>query len=323
MNAAEGSVRIRRARVSREALSEYAIVFSFAALFLTLSIASGAFLTSTNLLNILDQWAPAGIAALGQTLVIIAGGFDLSVTAIFSVSGVIAAKVANSSGSAALGWFAGIGVGAGLGLINAILVTRIRINALIATLATGFAFSGFALVLTDGRLITVENTVFRDLGTNELLGIKFTVWIFAAAAIVAGIALARTNFGRYIYAEGGNKEAARLSGIRTELISSLTFVISGACAGLAGVLVASRIGGGQAGASTELALTTIAAVVLGGTSIQGGYGAIWRTVLGILILALIGNGFNLLGVNSTYQQIVTGAIILLAVGVDSWARRTT
>lgn len=308
-------------RFSRGNLSEYGIILSFLVLTVLVSVSSDVFLTPRNALNIFDQWAPVGIIALGQTLVIIAGGFDLSVAAIFAVGGVIAAQTTNTTGSVLLGWLSGAIAGALLGSINGGLVTFGRINPLIATLATSLAFGGLALVLTGGTLITVEDQAFRSLGRDAFLGIKWTIWMFALAIILAGIALSRSNFGRYIFATGGNSEAARLSGIRTAQISATTYIISGLCAGLAGVMVASRIGTGQADAGSSFALTSIAAVVLGGTSIKGGYGAIWRTVLGVLMLAVIGNGFNLLGVNPVYQQMVMGAVIALAVSVDAWARK--
>ena len=315
------NVGLARFRFSRGNLSEYGIILSFLVLTVLVSVSSDVFLTPRNALNIFDQWTPVGIIALGQTLVIIAGGFDLSVAAIFAVGGVVAAQTTNTTGSVVLGWLAGAVAGAVLGAINGGLVTFGRINPLIATLATSLAFGGLALVLTGGTLITVEDQAFRILGRDSFLGIKWTIWLFLTAIIIAGIALSRSNFGRYIFATGGNSEAARLSGIRTAQISAATYVISGLCAGVAGVIVASRIGTGQADAGADFALTSIAAVVLGGTSIKGGYGAIWRTVLGVLMLAVIGNGFNLLGVNPVYQQMVMGAVIALAVSIDAWARK--
>lgn len=314
--------RLANLRFSRGGLSEYGIIVSFLVLTVLLSVSSDVFLTPRNALNIFDQWAPVGIIALGQTLVIIAGGFDLSVAAIFAVGGVIAAQTTNATGSVLLGWVSGALAGAVLGLINGGLVTFGRINPLIATLATSLAFGGLALALTGGTLITVEDQAFRVLGRDTFLGVKWTIWLFLLAIIVAGIALSRSNFGRYIFATGGNSEAARLSGIKTGQIAASTYAISGLCSGVAGVMVASRIGTGQADAGASFALTSIAAVVLGGTSIKGGYGAIWRTVLGILMLAFIGNGFNLLGVDPVYQQMVMGAIIALAVSLDAWARKS-
>lgn len=318
---AERGLRIGGRTLRVGSLSEYGIVLIFVLLAGVLSLSSDVFLTPRNALNILDQWAPIGIIALGQTFVIIAGGFDLSVAATFAVGGVVAAQTANATGSVLIGWLAGAGAGAVLGAINGTLVTLGRINALIATLATSLAFGGLALVLTGGALITAEDPAFLALGTDRLLGVKWTIWLFALAVIIAGVALSRSNYGRYVFATGGNIEAARLSGIRTQGIALSTYVISGLCAGIAGVIVASRIGTGQADAGGDTALTSIAAVVLGGTSIKGGYGAVWRTVMGVLMLAIIGNGFNILGVDPVYQQMVQGGIIALAVSVDAWTRK--
>jgi ribose transport system permease protein len=310
------------AAIQLSALRDYGIVISCIGLFAILSLSSDAFLTSTNILNILDQWSAAGIIACGATLVIIAGGFDLSVGAIFAVAGVVAAKVANSTGVEA-GILSGMLVGLAFGILNGVLSTVGRINPFIATLSTSIMIRGFALVLTGGLLVTVGDESFTALGRDEFLGVKWSIWIFAAFAVVCAILLSRTTFGRYIYAVGGNAEAARLSGLRVSVIKGATFAISGLSAGISGVLVASRASTGQADVGVGLELTAIAAVVIGGTSILGGEGAIWRTVLGVLLLAMINNGFNLLGVDATYQQIVQGAIIVTAVAVDAWARRSS
>lgn len=310
----------RRPRVTVSTLRDYGIVLSLGVLFVTLALASDAFLTSTNLLNILDQSASVGIIACAGTLVIIAGGFDLSVAAVFALSGAIAAAVANELGPS-LGILAGVMAGTAAGGLNGLLTTVGRVNPFIATLATMIMFRGAALVVTGGLLIVVTDPAFSGLGRNMIAGIRYPVWIFIAFAVVLSIVLTRTRFGRYVFAAGGNAEAARLSGIRVGLVRWATFAISGFAAGLAGVISTSRVATGQADAGTGMELTAIAAVVIGGTSIMGGEGAIWRTVLGVLLLALIGNGFNLLGVEPMYQQIFQGAIIATAALIDVWVRR--
>jgi ribose transport system permease protein len=308
-------------RTSGFALRDYGILVCFAALFITLSVTSDAFLTSSNLLNLLDQATPTGIIACAATLVIIAGGFDLSVGAIYAIAGVIAAKVALDSG-AVLGLLAGVAIGVGFGIANGILVTKGFVHSFIATLATALIVRGAASAITHGNLITVTDPGFAKLGTNALLGVKYSIWIFLAFALVTWFLLARTTFGRYVYAVGGNAMAASLSGIRVSLVKASTFAISGLAAGLAGVIIASRNITGQSDSGMGLELSVIAAVVIGGTSILGGSGAVWRTVVGVLLLAMIGNGFNLLNVDPTYQQMVQGGIILLAVVVDARARRS-
>lgn len=303
-------------------LRDYGIVISFVTLFVVLSIWSDVFLTERNLLNILDQWSAVGIIACAGTLVIIAGGFDLSVGAIAALSGVVAAKTANGV-SPELGLVAGVALGLGLGAVNGALTTVGRINPFIATLATSIVFRGLAIAITGGLLILVEDKSFSTLGRGEFLGVKYSIWSFVGVVVVTGVLLARTTFGRYVYAAGGNAEAARLSGVRVNTVRAATFVISGCAAGLGGVIATSRVSTGQADASVGIELEAIAAIVIGGTSILGGQGAIWRTVLGVLLLAMIGNGFNLLNVNPTYQRIFQGLIILAAVAVDAWSRRRT
>jgi ribose transport system permease protein len=299
---------------------DYGIVYAFLALFIALSFASSSFLQFQNMSNILDQWAAIGLLACGETLCIIAGVFDLSVGAIVSVSGVVACKVANST-TPTLGLLAGVATGLGLGVINGIVIDRTRINSFIGTLATSIVYGGFAIVITGGLIQTVLNPDFGIIGQDSLWGITYTGWTWIIFALITGFLLSRTIFGRYVYATGGNPEAARLSGIRVGMLRGSCFAISGLAAGLAGVLLASRTQSAAANLGTGMELTAISAAVVGGTSIMGGEGAIWRAVLGTLLLAIIGNGFNLLNIDTTYQQIVQGGLILLAVAADQLARR--
>jgi ribose transport system permease protein len=298
---------------------DYTIAASFVALFVYLSFASSAFLTSQNLLNILDQNADVGIIACAGTLVVICGGFDLSTAATYALGGVVAAKLAQSIDPTAAMAF-GVLCGLVAGIANGLVVTVGKVNAFIATLATGLVIRGIALLVTDGNIISVPDPSFSTLGRNELLGAKLSVWVFVGFAVITGLLLARTTIGRYWYAVGGNAEAARLSGLRVNGLRVATFAISGSAAALAGVIVASRVASAQADAGTGIELTAIAAIVLGGTSILGGQGAVWRTVIGVLILALIANGFDLLSLNPLYQEIVQGSLILLAVALDARTR---
>jgi ribose transport system permease protein len=301
---------------------EYGIVASFIAVFLILTFSSNVFLTKTNVLNMLDQTAPTGIMAVGGTLVFIAGGFDLSIGAVFAISGVLAAKAAPSLGPS-LSLALGALVGLGFGVLNGLLVTIGRINAFIATLSTQLVIRGLAVAITSGYLIVVTNPGFSHFGQGRALGVTYGPWVWLIFALCAGVMLSRTSLGRFIYASGGNQEAARLSGVRVPLVRAITFAISGFSASLAGVLIASRVSTGQADAGTGIEFTVIAGIVIGGVSIFGGEGAIWRSVLGVLLLTMIGNGFNLLGINPIYSQVFQGGIILLAVAVDSWSRRST
>jgi len=311
----------RAARTPLRAMRDYGIVLTLVALVVVLSLASDAFLTTTNLFNILDQWAPLGIIALGMTLVLIAGGFDLSAGAVFALAGVIAATAANEFGIVP-GILLGCAVGLLAGVINGVLITGAGINAFVATLATSIMLGGVTLAITDGTLVFVEVQGFNTFARGELFGIRYPVFMLAAAIVVAYVVLHKSTFGRYVYAVGGNPEAARLSGIRVGWVQTGTYMAVGTAAGLAGVILASRLSTAtpDAGGFTLL-FDVFAAVIIGGTSIAGGYGAVWRTVLGVLLLALIGNGFNLLNVDQVYQRIIFGAIILFAVWVDAWSRR--
>ena len=312
--------RLTLRRIGIDTLWDYAVLLTFVVLFVALSIASPAFLTTRNLFNILDQSAPVGIIACAATLVIIAGGFDLSAGAIFALAGVMAANLANAT-NPTTGMLVALLMATGLGLFNGLLVSGFQINPFVATLATGMMIRGLAVVITSGFLVTVADERYTIIGREAFLGVKYSVWLFAAFAAICGFLLSRTKLGRHIYAVGGNAEAARLSGIRVGWVKALTFGISGFAAGLAGLIASSRVSTGQADAGSLIELTAIAAVVIGGTSIAGGEGAIWRTIVGILLLALIGNGFNMLRVEPFYQDIVKGAIIVVAVAVDAWSKR--
>jgi ribose transport system permease protein len=326
MSALEAGVagRFTRLREFRlEMLRDYGIVLAFVALFVTLSFASDVFLKQQNFMNILDQWSAIGIIAVGSTLVFIAGGFDLSISAVYALSGIIAAKAANSLG-VPVGLFLGCLIGLGVGIVNGAIVTVGRINPFMATLASSLMIRGLALAVSGGFLVRVaDDTGFDVIGRGEFLGAKYSVYLFAGVILVAALLLHRTTYGRYMYASGGNAEAARLSGVRVNLVRASTYAASGLCAGIGGMIVASRVNTGQADAGVGLEFDAIAAVVIGGTSILGGAGAIWRTVLGVLLLAMIQNGFNLLNVQAVYQRIIYGAIIIGAVGIDAWSRRSS
>lgn len=305
-----------------ETVRRTGVLVSFAALFGILSVASPPFLRFENLTNILDQQAATIIIAAAGTLVLIAGGLDLSVGAVYALTGVTAATLASSAGPVpAIG--VGVMVGLAVGVVNGLLVTWFRINSLIATLAMSFVVYGIGALVTQGNLVVAfDRTDFQAFANTRILGMTSAAWIMVGFASVVAVVLARTTFGRYVYGTGGNAEAARLAGVPIDRVRLATFALSGLAAGLAGVIDASRVLSAQANAGSFLAFTVLAGIVVGGTSILGGEGAIWRTVVGCLFIALIGNGFNLLGLDPFYRQITLGLILLLAVGIDAWARRT-
>ena len=301
------------------------IAIPFVILFIVLSVASGPFFQTSNLLDILDQQASTLIIAAAGTLVLIAGGIDLSVGATYALAGVTAAELAQSA-PPALAILAGIGVGLLVGLVNGIIATILRINALIATLAMSFVVSGLASLVTGGNLIILySHPSFGNLAKTAILGVNTSTWAMVIAVVALGVLLTRSAAGRYMFAAGSNAEAARLAGVRVQQIRIITFVLSGGAAALGGVIDASRVLSAQASSGeTTLTFTVLAGIVVGGTSILGGEGGIWRTVVGVLFIALIGNGFDLLGLNPLYEQITLGVILLIAVGGDAWSRlRTT
>jgi ribose transport system permease protein len=311
---------MKGAGLGRIDLRSAAIVLPFLALFTALAVASPPFLTTTNLLNIVDQQAHVLIIAAAGTLVLVAGGIDLSVGAVAALAAVTAATVTLVAGPW-LGIIAGIGVGFAAGLANGVIVTFFRISPLIATLAMSFLVAGLAALVTGGNLLVLfEYPDFGVVSRTEILGVRSSSWLMIGGILTIGVLLARTTVGRYMYAVGGSTEAASLAGVPVKAVRLATFVVSGGAAGLGGVIVASRTLSAQATSGQELAFTVLAGIVVGGTSIAGGEGAVWRTVVGVLFIALIGNGFNLLGLDPLYRQIALGLIILLAVGVDSALR---
>lgn len=308
-------------RTQHLGVGDFGVAIAVVVIFVVLSFASDVFFTARNLLNVLDQSAITGMIAAGGTLVLIAGGFDLSVGAIFAISGVFAAQMAAGGMSPGLALLLGALTGVGFGLVNGLLATVGRINAIITTLATGIMIRGLALVVTGGMLVRVSDPAFTTVGRGEFLGAKYIVWVFLAVVAITWFLLSRTVFGRYVYASGGNPTAATLSGVRVGVVQAVTFTISGLTAGIAGVLVASRVATGQADAGMGLEINAIAAIVIGGTSINGGEGAVWKTVFGVLLVTLVGNGMNLLNVNPIWREIFQGAIILGAVAIDAWSRK--
>jgi len=305
-------------------IRDYGVVVAFLVLFVTLSIASDVFLTWENMKNLAFQTAPVGIIAVGGTLVFIAGGFDLSVGAISAFTGIMAAKIFNATGIGLWGsLILGALVGLGFGIGNGLLVTLGRVNAFIATLATSIIIAGLGQVVTSGNLVSVASDNFTKLGLGSAWGIGYPVYVWFAFAGVCGFLLSRTAFGRYVYAVGGNAEAARLAGVRVNVVRATTFAISGLAAGIAGVILVSEVGTAQWNANTGIEFDAITAIVLGGTSLLGGEGAIWRAMLGAFFLQMIGNGFNLLGTTPELQYVIKGLILAAAVSLDAWARRRT
>jgi ribose transport system permease protein len=296
------------------------IFLPFLILFITLSIASDPFLRTVNLLNILDQQSGILIIAAAGTLILVSGSIDLSVGATYALVGCVSAQFALTHSvfsSVALGLLLGLGVG----IVNGVVVAILKINSLIATLAMSFVIGGLGSKITEGNLIVLaEKPGYGKIAQSSLLGVNSSIWIMVFVVIILGFLLTRTTTGRYIIAAGGNSQAARLAGIRVSFVKIIAFGLSGMAAGLAGMIDASRVLSASAALGSTLAFTVLAGIVVGGTSIAGGEGSVWRTAVGVLFIALIGNGFDLIGIDPLYKQITLGGILLIAVGLDAWAR---
>ncbi|MFI0486069.1 ABC transporter permease [Actinomadura sp. 9N215] len=306
------------------AVRDHGIVVALAGLVVALSLSTGTFLTKGNLVNVLDQAVVVGLLACGMTLCIVCGVFDLSVSAVLAVSAVVAVLVTQSAGTPA-GYAAGVATGALMGTVTGLVVALSRVHSFIATLALSIVYRGLAVVITGGAIVyphADQLDAFQTLSLPTVLGgVTVPTLVLAGVAAACWTLLAATTFGRAVYAVGGNAEAARLSGIRIAPVRVAVFAVSGACAGTAGLVMTTRAGSAQASLGSLLELTAIAAVVIGGTSILGGEGAVWRCLVGVLILTLISNGFNLLGWDPTYKQVIEGLLILAAVTLDRLLRR--
>jgi ribose transport system permease protein len=294
----------------------------FVILFVTLCIWSPPFHTLTNLKNILDQQA-ANLAIAGAgTLVLVAGGLDLSVGATYGLTAVVSGNLAEHHSP-----FLAIGVallvGLGVGLVNGVIVAFLKINPLIATLAMSFVIGGVAQKVSGDNLIVLsQNSGFYRFANASFLSVPSAVWIVFVFIVILALLLFRTTFGRYVVASGGNAEAARLAGVRVNQIRIITYALSGLAAGLGGVIDTSRLLSAQASSGgSGLTFLVLAGIVVGGTSIAGGEGSVVRTVLGVLFIALIYNGMYLLNFPTLYQPIVLGVLLLAAVGLDVWARK--
>ena len=310
-------------RVARELRAAWMLL----AVCVVLAVASPVFATSGNLLNVALATSVTALLAAGQTFVIILAEIDLSVGAVLGFSAAITALTLRHQ-STVTAIVVGLLVGAGAGLVNGLLVTKARMPSFIATLATMSVLGGLTLQLSQGNPIAVTDYDFQNIGQARLAGIPAPVWIMVLVFIGFGVLLARTRFGRYVYATGDNAEAARLSGIAVDRVKILAFVISGLLAALAGFIVSARLSTAEPTAGTGLELEAIAAVIIGGTSLAGGRGDLVGTIVGALILGVIDNGMNLLGVSPFLQSVVKGLVILFAVLLDrnadvirGWFRR--
>ena len=279
-------------------------------------ILSPYFLTVTNLLNVLEQTSINAIVAVGMTYVIIGGGIDLSVGSILALAGVVLAESLHGGWPLAMAIGAALGVGALVGAANGLGIAFGRLPPFIMTLGMMSVARGGALLATDGRPVSGFDAAFRSIATARVAGVPAPVIFMVATYVIAHFVLSRTRFGRYVYGIGGNEEATRLSGIPVRFHKTMVYAVSGLTSAMAAVLLTARLNTAQPIAGINYELDAIAATVIGGTSLSGGQGSIGGTLVGALTMGVLRNGLNLLGVSSFLQQLVIGAVIIVAVLVD-------
>jgi len=299
-------------------IRQYGLLIVFGLICLSISLISPQFLTVSNWTIIVTQVSINALLAFGVTFVIITGGIDLSLGSIVAVTGVTSAMLAHpDTYPVLLPIFMGLLAGLLMGAFNGFIITKSKIAPFIVTLGTMTIGRGLVLILSDGRPVSNLSDSFNYLGSGTVLGIPVLILIFILVFAFCSIILNKTILGRYIYAVGGNEQAARASGINVDRVKLAVYSISGLLAGLAGILLASRINTGQPNAGAGFELDAIAAVVIGGTSTSGGRGSMAGTLIGVLLIGVINNGLDLLNVTSYYQQVVMGIIIIGAVVLDS------
>jgi ribose transport system permease protein len=288
-----------------------------AALCIVISIAEPQFYSEANVIAILRQCALVLIVACGMTMLIITAEVDLSVGASLAFVGCIGMSVLNATHSLALGMLAGLAFAGAVGLANGLIVTRLKVNSLIATIGTMMMLQGGVYLFTREAVQNHHQLVdFTALGAGYVGAIPIPVIFAAVIFLVAWITLRFTVLGRFIYAVGANEKAVRLSGVRSERLKLFAFVLTGLCVGIAGMILSSLMNAGQPTAGRGFELTVIAAVILGGTSLTGGRGTLFGTLLGVLVLKVIDNGIIILGWNQDLQMIVPGVVIILATYLD-------
>lgn len=296
------------------------IIIALLAMFIFLTVfptTRSTFLTPKNMFNILRQNASNLFLATGMTMVIILGGIDLSVGSVIALSGVVAAGcVVNFGLPEAVGFAAAIAVGAIVGMFNGFVICKTDIPPFIVTLASMNITKGIALVLTGGAPIRCMTDAFKFPGAGYVGSVPTPVILMVVIFVIAALMINRTQLGRHIYAVGGNVQAAKFSGINVQKVKFIVYTYTGLMAGIAGVVIASRLYSGQPTAGDGAEMDAIASVVVGGTSMSGGSGRIGGTLIGVLIIGVLNNGLNLLGVDSNFQYVVKGLVILLAVYID-------
>lgn len=303
---------------SKEMLGKLGPLLGLFLIVIVITILNPSFMTTDNILNILRQVSISALIAFGMTFVILTGGIDLSVGSTLALTGAVAATMLASGIDPVLTMLAALLLGAVLGAINGVIIAKGKVAPFIATLATMTIYRGLTLVYTDGRPVSdLGNEItFQMLGKGYFFGIPVPVCTMILAFIVLYVIMHKTTFGRRVYAVGGNEAASKLSGINVDRVKIAVYSLTGMLAALSALILTSRLNSAQPTAGTSYELDAIAAVVLGGTSLTGGKGWIFGTLVGALIIGVLNNGLNLIGVSSFFQQVVKGIVILIAVLID-------
>jgi ribose/xylose/arabinose/galactoside ABC-type transport system permease subunit len=309
------------ARRLPQLIARYGSLIMLVVLVVGMSLATPEFSRLSNLLNVARQVSIWAIIATGMTFVIITAGIDLSVGSLVALTACVAMTVIDRSGWDGVGVLVGILVGGLGGAVNGALVAWARVPPFISTLGALTVFRGLALIVTHGVPIIKFEGNFRYIGQGVVWGIPVPILLMAAVVLVMQVVLRRTAFGAHVYAVGGNEEASRLAGIKVAWVKFWTYVICGLLTGLAGMVLMARLSSAQPAVGEGMELDAIAAVVLGGTSLMGGRGSVWNTLVGALVIGVLNNGMNLLGVHTHYQLVAKGIIIVLAVLLDAYLKK--
>lgn len=315
----EESVKMNKKKLINQ-INIYRSVLILLVICVFATILSPSFLSVTNLFNVFKQITVAGIVGCGMTFVILTGGIDLSVGSILGLSGVLASGVLASTGNTAVAVAVSLTVGIACGAVNGFFVSVCGIPPFISTLGMMTLLRGVILVYTKGSPIPIKSDAYKFFGKGSIAGIPVPVIILIIVFLLAHYILTQTSYGRSVYAVGGNREAARLSGIRVKTSEFLVYTLNGLMCGMAGLILTARLGSAQSTSGTGIEMDAIAAVILGGTSLSGGVGFVLPTVVGAMIMGIIDNILTLMNVNPHATNIVKGAVILIAVLVDKKVR---
>lgn len=316
MSSTESAAKNNKRDMMKKIYVKYGIWMILIGMMILMTCLSENFLSTKNILNLVRQVSFISIIGFGSAFILICGGLDLSPGAVVAVTSVVSASFGRGEHPTVLAILIGLCVGLAAGTINGIFVTKLKVPPFIATLGMMTSAKGIAMLYTDGNSVNGLTDSYRIWGAGKLLGIPIPIIIMLVLAVIMYILLEHTPYGRHVVAVGDNEQAAKISGIKTERIMLSVYIIGGVLASVASILMSGRIASGQPLLGEGYEMDAISAAVVGGVSLKGGVGSIWGVVCGALIIGIINNGMNLLGVSSYWQQVVKGIIIVLAIVLD-------